>query len=166
MLLDETARGVAAQIDKVDGVLRAAIHDGDQAEVLALRFAQQYAEVCTVQIVQEDCIDHQREMEVQALRAQVARGKETQELLRQQLSDVQVEVDVIYEAFNTELDGMFNDSTLPQTEAFEALKRDVQESKAERNSLKLENMRLNRELEEANLKREQWSRMLRDKGVL
>lgn len=103
---------------------------------------------------------------MQALRAQVGRGKESQELLRQQLSDVLVEVDVIYEAFNTELDGMFADTQLPDTEAYEAMRRDLQEAKARRNALRLENMKLKRELEEANLKREQWSRMLREKGVL
>jgi hypothetical protein len=36
-------------------------------------------------------------MEVKSLQAQVVRGKENQELLRGQLAEVQVEVDVIYE---------------------------------------------------------------------
>ena len=39
----------------------------------------------------------QRAIEIQQLQAQVQRAKESQELLRHQLSDVQVEVDVIYE---------------------------------------------------------------------
>jgi hypothetical protein len=102
---------------------------------------------------------------VKLLQAQVARGEEAQELLRQQLADVQVEVDVIYEAFNKELDGMFEDAQLPPTEAFEAMRRDLQEAKGQRNDLALENMKLKRELEEANLKREQWSRLLREKGM-
>jgi len=61
---------------------------------------------------------------------------------------------------------MFNDAQLPSTEAFEAMRKDLQATKANRNDLALENMRLKRELEEANLKREQWSRVLREKGVL
>lgn len=73
---------------------------------------------------------------------------------------------MIYEAFNTELDGIFEDAQLPSTEAFEALKRDLREAKGQRNDLALENMRLKRELEEANLKREQWSKVLREKGLL
>lgn len=36
-------------------------------------------------------------MAIKQLETQVVRGKEGQELLRHQLSDVQVEVDVIYE---------------------------------------------------------------------
>ena len=59
------------------------------------------------------------------------------------------------QAFNTELDGMFNDAQLPETEAFDAMRRDLQSAKASRNELALENMKLKRELAEANLKREQ-----------
>lgn len=88
-------------------------------------------------------------------RSQVLRAKESQDLLRQQLADAQIEVDTIYEAFNVELDGMFNDAQLPPTEAFQALRRDLEETKSSRNDLRLENMRLKRELEEANLKRDQ-----------
>jgi hypothetical protein len=58
------------------------------------------------------------------------------------------------QAFNTELDGMFNDAQLPPTESFKALRRDLQETKSKRNELALENARRRRELEEANLKRE------------
>lgn len=70
------------------------------------------------------------------------------------------------QAFNTELDGMYNDTQLPPTPALEAMRRDLQETKASRNDLALENMRLKRELEEANLKREQWARILRERGIL
>ena len=45
MLIDETARGVAALVEKVDGVLKSALGDGEQASGLALRFAAQLAEV-------------------------------------------------------------------------------------------------------------------------
>ncbi|WWC91355.1 uncharacterized protein L201_006298 [Kwoniella dendrophila CBS 6074] len=68
------------------------------------------------------------------------------------------------QAFNTELDGMFDDAQLPETEAFVALKKDLQASKASRNQLELENKKLKRELEEANLKRDQWARMLQSQG--
>jgi hypothetical protein len=115
----------------------------------------------------------QKSVEIEMLQGQVRRAKEAQELLQQQLADAQVEVDTIYEvrirftkdqyqgsadavqAFNIELDGMFNDAQLPPTEAFEAMKQDLQAAKASRNELVLENMKLKRELEEANLKREQ-----------
>jgi hypothetical protein len=44
------------------------------------------------------------------------------------------------QTFNVELDSLFNDMQLPPTEAFKALQRDVQETKAKRNDLHLENM--------------------------
>jgi hypothetical protein len=44
------------------------------------------------------------------------------------------------QAFNEELDGMFNDANLPETEAFTAMRRDLQLTKASRNELALENM--------------------------
>ena len=45
MLIDETARAVAALVEKVDGVLKSALGDGEQASGLTLRFAAQLAEV-------------------------------------------------------------------------------------------------------------------------
>ena len=51
---------------------------------------------------------------------------------------------------------MYNDAQLPSTEAFSAMRRDLQMAKAKRNELALENIQLKRDLEEANLKREQY----------
>lgn len=61
---------------------------------------------------------------------------------------------------------MFNDACLPEVEAFDAMRRDLQVTKARRNELELENKKLKRELEEGNLKREQWAKILREQGVL
>jgi hypothetical protein len=53
------------------------------------------------------------------------------------------------QAFNSELDGMFQDAQLPETDAWRAMEAHVKQAKLERNALKLENMRLLRELNEA-----------------
>ncbi|WVR09186.1 hypothetical protein IAU60_006248 [Kwoniella sp. DSM 27419] len=99
------------------------------------------------------------------LRQAQADGLQASSLVSRLLAERdQIELDVIYEAFNTELDGLFSDAQLPETEAFQALQDDLRSTKAQRNSLELENKRLKRELEEANLKREQWARMLRSQG--
>lgn len=50
---------------------------------------------------------------------------------------------------------MFNDAQLPPEEAYYALRRDLEDATTRRNELDLENKKLKRELEEANLKREQ-----------
>lgn len=80
------------------------------------------------------------------------------DLDRTQISDLQSELEAVYEvslsssstrtarltvraqAFNVELDGMFDDANLPPDEAFAALRRDLQVTKAQRNDIRLENM--------------------------
>ncbi|KAK8843437.1 hypothetical protein IAR55_007094 [Kwoniella newhampshirensis] len=156
MTKDTKGRDLAARLDHNPSLPRSpqrrninAEGDSDQAMVLARRLTQE---------------NEARLGEIRALQSQVQRSKEHQDLLQRQLGDAQIELDVIYEAFNTELDGLFNDAQLPETEAFQALRNGLQVTKADRNVLKLENTKLKRELEEANLKREQWARMLRAQG--
>ncbi len=43
------------------------------------------------------------------------------------------------EAFNEELDGMYNDANLPEDEAWTAMSRDLQRTKETRNALSKEN---------------------------
>ena len=50
-------------------------------------------------------------------------------------------------AFNEELDGMFRDANLPETEAWAAMTQDLMESKAARNNLKRENVSVYRFLQ-------------------
>ena len=45
----------------------------------------------------------------------------------------------IRQAFNEELDGMFNDANLPETEAWEAMTTDLRRTKEARNALAQEN---------------------------
>ena len=45
----------------------------------------------------------------------------------------------IFKAFNEELDGMFQDANLPDTEAWTAMTADLQKAKADRNQLSKEN---------------------------
>jgi len=201
MLLDETARGIAALVEKVDGVLKGALGDGEQASGLALRLAAQLAEVSRCAPghrprVQMLCLrdphgttlttarhgsqvapgpSRPRKGEPRALEGSARRGAggSGRDLRGSSGSALPPRSGESYcvsvtdgQAFNTELDGMYNDTQLPPTPALEAMRRDLQETKASRNDLALENMRLKRELEEANLKREQWARILRERGIL
>ncbi|KAK6904572.1 hypothetical protein I203_105388 [Kwoniella mangroviensis CBS 8507] len=149
IVMDECARGITSIVERVDGHLRQAEMGNNQAMNLAKRL-----------LLEND----QQSQQIRSLHGQVIRYKEHQDLLQRQLGDAQIELDVIYEAFNTELDGMFNDAQLPETEAFTALQNDLRATKASRNELDLENQKLKRELEEANLQKEQWARMLRAQG--
>lgn len=44
-----------------------------------------------------------------------------------------------HQAFNEELDGMFQDANLPETEAWNAMVEDLRKTKDERNTLTKEN---------------------------
>ncbi|GMK59311.1 hypothetical protein CspeluHIS016_0703260 [Cutaneotrichosporon spelunceum] len=99
------------------------------------------------------------------LEAQVARAKEREDLLCTQLSAKEIEVDEIYDAFNVELDGMYNDIALGTEDAVqEALRLDLQTAKGKRNELALENQRLRDELAKERLRREQMAGVLRLQG--
>lgn len=50
---------------------------------------------------------------------------------------------------------MYNDVQLPHDDALQAMKRDLQLAKAARNELRLENMKIKKALDEANLKRDE-----------
>ncbi|TYJ55176.1 hypothetical protein B9479_004110 [Cryptococcus floricola] len=149
IVMDECARGIVQIVQRVDGHLRQAETDAGQAAQLARKVMGE---------------NDEKTREMVSMSNQLHRSREHNELLQRQLGDSQIELDVVYEAFNTELDGMFNDAQLPETEAFQALRNDLQVTKANRNVLQLENQKLKRELEEANLKREQWARILRTQG--
>ncbi|OWZ53685.1 hypothetical protein C368_04069 [Cryptococcus neoformans 125.91] len=150
-VMDECARGIVQIAQRMDGHLRQAEVDAEQAVVLGRRAVAE---------------NDEKSQEINMLKGQLGRSREHHELLQRQLGDAQIELDVVYEAFNTELDGMFNDAQLPEDEAFQALRNDLQVTKANRNVLQLENQKLKRELEEANLKRDQWARILRAQGYI
>ncbi|WVF65702.1 hypothetical protein IAT40_000433 [Kwoniella sp. CBS 6097] len=140
IVMDECARGIASIVDRVEGHLRQAEGGCSQAALLATQATLKNEEQSQV---------------IRALQGKLQRSRESHDLAQRQLHDGQIELDVIYEAFNTELDGMFNDAQLPETDAFQTLQEDLKATKGRRNQLELENKRLRRELEEANLKRDQ-----------
>lgn len=102
---------------------------------------------------------------VAQLQAQVSRAKEREDLLRTQLAAKEIEVDEIYDAFNAELDGMYNDIALATPDGVQAaLRRDLQTAKGKRNELALENQRLRDELAKEKLRREQMAGVLKSAG--
>jgi hypothetical protein len=79
---DESSRGLAALADKLEAGLRHALTDIDQSSVLAARLLEENVKSAT---------------EVARLQEQVSRAKELQDMLRAQLSEATVEIDVVYE---------------------------------------------------------------------
>jgi len=72
----------------------------------------------------------------------------------------------MYDAFNEELDGMFNDAGLPEAEAWETMTQDLRKTKEARNQLAKENGALKRRVEEMELQNEEWETLLRRNGLI
>lgn len=107
----------------------------------------------------------QRLQDVQKTQADLQATKAQVDLIRNLLKDVWDEKDLMYDAFNKELDCMYNDALLPKNEAWRALTRDLQSAKDSRNKLENENAKLKRELAEAKLMRDQSLQLLRQHNL-
>lgn len=168
--IDDLMQSVVGLGEKLEQKLAGALADSERVRMLARTTADSESQMAA---------------SVATLEGQVTRAKEREALLNDQLRRRDLEVEEIYnvsatdcglcnmwvltlsQAFNAELDGMYNDMTLVQPdEAMAAMRRDLQEAKAKRNAFELENSRLRMELEEERLKREQWHALLQPRGLL
>ncbi|KAF8272500.1 hypothetical protein EI94DRAFT_1718171 [Lactarius quietus] len=99
-------------------------------------------------------------------RVELQSTKRQCELVKSLLADATAENEIMYEAFNEELDGMFNDVRLPETDAWAAMTRDLRQCKESRNALSKENSQLKRRLAELESEREEWGALLRRHGLI
>jgi len=99
-------------------------------------------------------------------RVELRSTKRQCELVKSLLADATTENEMMYEAFNEELDGMFNDAHLPDTDAWVAMTRDLHQSKESRNALSRENSQLKRRLAEMESEKEEWGSLLRRHGLI
>ncbi|KAF9464393.1 hypothetical protein BDZ94DRAFT_1161981 [Collybia nuda] len=88
------------------------------------------------------------------------------ELVKSLLADATAEKEIMYEAFNEELDGMYNDINLPDDEAWVAMSSDLRRTKEARNALTKENSQLKRKVAESEMQREEWGTLLRAHGLI
>ncbi|GJJ07089.1 hypothetical protein Clacol_001288 [Clathrus columnatus] len=86
--------------------------------------------------------------ELATTRAELKSTKRQCEVAKNLLADTTAENDILHQAFNEELDGMFNDANLPESESWVAMTKDLRETKIARNELKKENTGLKRKLQE------------------
>ncbi|KIO30176.1 hypothetical protein M407DRAFT_20644, partial [Tulasnella calospora MUT 4182] len=100
------------------------------------------------------------------LEGEVGRAKRQCDLVKKLLADATTENEIMYEAFNEELDGMYNDASLPDDEAWVAMANDLQKAKEARNEFSRENSALKRRLEEVELQNREWETLLRDHGLI
>ncbi|KAI0004943.1 hypothetical protein BJV74DRAFT_315564 [Russula compacta] len=110
---------------------------------------------------------------IEKSRVELQSTKRQCELVKSLLADATAENEIMYEvrktapkAFNEELDGMFNDAHLPETDAWAAMTRDLRQSKESRNALSKENSQLKRRLAESESEKEEWGALLRRHGLI
>ncbi|OAX44507.1 hypothetical protein K503DRAFT_861342 [Rhizopogon vinicolor AM-OR11-026] len=104
--------------------------------------------------------------ELDQSRVELQNTKRQCELMKSLLADATTEKEIMYEAFNEELDAMYNDAHLPDDEAWTNMTADLRETKESRNTLRKENSQLKRRLAEVESEKEEWSALLRAHGLI
>ncbi|THH05620.1 hypothetical protein EW145_g4663 [Phellinidium pouzarii] len=108
----------------------------------------------------------ERSIGLEKARSELRSAKRQCELVKSLLTDADAENEIMYDAFNEELDGMFNDANLPPEEAWSAMTIDLRKTKEERNKLTRENGDFKRRLREMETQRDEWATLLRQHGLI
>ncbi|KAF5358949.1 hypothetical protein D9758_004743 [Tetrapyrgos nigripes] len=108
----------------------------------------------------------ERATEHERAKIELQNSKRQLEVVKSLLTDATNEKEIMYEAFNEELDSMYNDVNLPEDEAWTAMTRDLKATKTSRNTLAQENSELKRRLAEVELQKEEWGALLRHHGLI
>ncbi|KAJ7228502.1 RhoGEF domain-containing protein [Mycena pura] len=112
----------------------------------------------------DDVKDKSADLEKTRLELQNARRQ--CELVKSLLADATAEKEIMYEAFNEELDSMYNDANLPDDEAWLSMSTDLRKTKEARNALMKENSQLKRRLAETEMQQEEWKALLQAHGLI
>ncbi|KAH9947218.1 hypothetical protein B0H21DRAFT_740140 [Amylocystis lapponica] len=108
----------------------------------------------------------EKSSDLDSARTELRSTKRQCELVKSLLADCTAEKEFMYEAFNEELDGMFNDVHLPENDAWANMTKDLRKTKDDRNALSNENSNLKRRLAEMELQNEEWVAVLRAHGLI
>ncbi|KAF8897687.1 hypothetical protein BD779DRAFT_1608223 [Infundibulicybe gibba] len=98
----------------------------------------------------------EKSSDLEKSRVELQNMKRQCELVKSLLADATAEKEIMYEAFNEELDGMYNDANLPEDEAWQAMSDDLRQTKESRNALSRENSQLKRRLAEVESQQEEY----------
>ncbi|EIW61568.1 uncharacterized protein TRAVEDRAFT_162896 [Trametes versicolor FP-101664 SS1] len=101
-----------------------------------------------------------------AANIELANVKMQRDVFSDLIKDKNAEVDVLYESFNEELQGMYDDATLPEDEAWAAMTRDLKAAKRSEKAVRHENHQLKRRINELETQQEQWAHILRSHGLI
>ncbi|KAG6880357.1 hypothetical protein C0992_007768 [Termitomyces sp. T32_za158] len=140
-IIPDTVRSVETLASEADKTLSRAVTSQD---ALQLNIRQMCAEF------------KEKSGELDKAKLELQNARRQTELVKSLLADATVEKDIMYEAFNEELDGMYNDLNLPDDEAWIAMSQDLKQTKEGRNSMMKENSQLKLKLAEAEMQRNEY----------
>ncbi|KAF9226615.1 hypothetical protein BS17DRAFT_775896 [Gyrodon lividus] len=104
--------------------------------------------------------------ELDKTRVELQNTKRQCALVKSLLADATAEKEIMYEAFNEELDAMYNDANLPYDEGWKSMTEDLRQAKESRNALSKENSELKRKIAELESDKEEWAALLRGHGLI
>ncbi|KAF9481824.1 hypothetical protein BDN70DRAFT_875770 [Pholiota conissans] len=131
-----------------------------------LSSAQETAQTLQTELSKMTSQFRERAVELERTRQELLNSRRQCELMKSLLSDATAEKEIMYDAFNEELDAMYNDVQLPPEYAWEAVSQDLRQTKAQRNALSRENSLIKRKLAEVELEKEQWGDLLRSNDLI
>lgn len=108
----------------------------------------------------------EKALDLDRTRVELQNTKRQCELVKSLLTDATAEKEIMYEAFNEELDAMYNDANLPHDEAWESMTNDLCQTKESRNAISKENSELKRKIAELKSEKEEWAVLLRARGLI
>ncbi|KAF5390648.1 hypothetical protein D9757_002643 [Collybiopsis confluens] len=108
----------------------------------------------------------ERTSDLERTRIELQSARRQYEVVKSFLDESTKEKEIMYEAFNEELDAMYNDVNLPIDEAWQAMTEDLRSTKEARNKLSQENSDLKQKIADAELRQEEWGALLRAHGLI
>ncbi|KAG8792232.1 hypothetical protein FRC17_008628 [Serendipita sp. 399] len=109
--------------------------------------------------------DNSSKEELEGLRAELQSSHRQTEVLKQLLEDATAENEVLYSAFNQELEAMYQDVQLPEDQAWAAMTKDLIAAKQTRNKLSKENFQYKQKLQIAEQRNEDLLALLQAHGL-
>ncbi|KAF5364100.1 hypothetical protein D9756_000374 [Leucocoprinus leucothites] len=148
---DEISRKLEGLISDVDKNLVQALSHQDALQNEIKTFTAQFRE---------------KAIELERTKLDLQNSKRQCGLVKSLLADATAEKEIMYEAFNEELDNMYNDASLPDDEAWKAMAKDLQTTKESRNNLSRENSQMKRQIAELESQQAEWATLLRANGLI
>ncbi|THH03887.1 hypothetical protein EW146_g10324, partial [Bondarzewia mesenterica] len=143
-------------------VMEDSISEADKSLVRAL--SSQEALEADVKLLIEDLQEKLTLLE--RARFELGASRRQCDLMKSLLGDATAEKEIMYEAFNEELEHMFTNAQLPQEEAWAGMVQDLSQTKSDRYKFEHEKSLLEHKIIEMEGEKSEWESLLRQHGLI